>query len=111
MRQLPSELQESLPPVNTYRLLRLFSGWPAVVALALTLPLSARAQEVHVGNYHVVSQTRVGRTAFDYVLKADLANPSPLNVKVLATLRPPGIPSVAVIDGDLTFGLTAAGQA
>ncbi len=74
--------------------------------LALTAQVAA-AQPV-VGNYQLVSETRVDRTKFDYVYKATLTNPGAALVNVSATLTSLS-PATAVIDGSLSFGNVAAG--
>ena len=44
---------------------------------SLCFVISAFGQQLTVGNLEKVSETRVGRTIFEYVMRAKLTNPGP----------------------------------
>ena len=59
--------------------------------------------DLSVGNYTLVSQVRVSRTAYDYTYKADLTNTGGPVTNVSAALASAS-PATTIIDGDLNFG-------
>ncbi len=65
--------------------------------------------EIEIGNYALVSSTRVSRTMFDYTYVADASNWSDSPATLSATLASSAATTV-VVDGELAFGVVARGD-
>jgi len=81
--------------------------WLLIVLLSLLILIfrtDAQANNLSIGGYSLVSQTRVGRTAYDYTFRANITNNSSQNAtNVTATLTSLASTTI-VIDNSLTFG-------
>lgn len=63
----------------------------------------AQAPAFTVGNYHVESSTRVGRTEFEYTIRAEVENGGPAARVVAATVLSSS-PNTIILDNSLSFG-------
>lgn len=82
--------------------LRVFS---VVATLALTLVLShAAISDLPVGNYQLISSTRVTRTVFDYTYKATLTNSGPVDALNLSATVKSKSGKTTFTDNTLRFG-------
>lgn len=78
-------------------------------ALAL-LPSHAAISGFPVGNYQLISSTRVTRTVFDYTYKATLTNPGPVDaLNVTATVKSKS-GKITFTDNSIRFGDVPAGK-
>ena len=68
----------------------------------------ASAQDLAIGNYSLISKTRVSRTEYNYVYQADIANTGSDVQNVTATLTS-NSPHTTVIGETLSFGDVASG--
>ncbi len=71
--------------------------------------LSFAQSDLVIQNYQLVSKTRVGRTAYDYVFKANIKNNGTENVADVTAVLTSLASTTSVIDGSLTFGEVSAG--
>lgn len=89
--------------VHTYR-----NAWAALILIIMLL-LSATGRVAHaapeltVGNYQLISTTRIGRTESEYTYKAAITNTGSDASNVTATLSI-DVPGVTVINNQLNFG-------
>ncbi|HXG48644.1 MAG TPA: PKD domain-containing protein [Methylomirabilota bacterium] len=79
------------------------AGGLAWLVLALAVN-PARGQGFEIGNYRIVSQTRVDRTVFAYTMRADLTNKVLSAQGVRAVLRIEGSTHTTVVENTLEFG-------
>lgn len=86
-----------------------FSQIFAVIYFVLCLPLISVAADFEITGYELVSQTRVGRTTFDYTYRAILKNNSSSDITSATATLTSLISSVSIIDGQVTFPETAIG--
>ncbi len=98
--------KEAGGPAVSKALIGLFTFLAVVIAPS---PCFAQAPDLSIGNYELVSQTRVGRTIFEYTYRADLANNGAVDVLSAAGALTSGSPNTVVVDGSLGFGAVAAG--
>jgi PKD repeat protein len=77
-----------------------------VLLLAAAWP--AAAQSLRVGDYQLVSSTRITRTVFEYVYKASINNTGEAVINASAVVAST-VPNVTVVEGTLTFGNVDAG--
>ena len=93
-----------------------FSEWTfrvvSVVALLtlILLPSHAAISDLSVGNYQLISSTRVTRTIFDYTYKATLTNPGPVDVLNLTATVKSKSGKTTITDNTIHFGDVPAGQ-
>ena len=88
---------------RTYR-----NAWAAFILLYTFLLLTIgqpayAAPELTVGNYQLVSSTRISRTEFEYTYKADIINSGSGASAVTAKLSS-NAPGVTVLDDEISFG-------
>lgn len=76
----------------------------SVSGLSFSQESNAQAADLIIKNYQLVSKTRVGRTDYDYVFKANVVNNSTADTANVTATLTSLIPSTTVIDGFLSFG-------
>ena len=87
-------------------LLRTISG--LCIGILLLSTGIASAQDLTIGNYSLVSKTRVSRTEYNYTYQADITNTESDVQNVTATLTS-NSPYTTVIEGTLSFGDVPSG--
>jgi len=90
------------------RAVLVFSLFVLIIASLLPTQARADASSLTVGNYQLVSSTRINRTVYEYTYKATVTNNGADATKVTATLNIDA-PGVTVLDGKLDFGDVAMG--
>ena len=71
-------------------------------------PLSARAQDIQIDHYKLISSKRLSRTIYGNTYKADVRNGSDADLNIAASLSSTST-SIVVADGSLSFGDVPAG--
>jgi RHS repeat-associated protein len=74
-------------------------------------PITEITSDLSVGNYAIISTTRVGRTLFEFTCRATVTNPTAksfANVRASLSSRSS---ATTVVDGELTFGDVRSGAA
>lgn len=82
----------------------------ALAAISLGSPVTVQAADLTVGDYTLMSETRVARTVYDYTFSATVTNFGSDAEAVKATLTS-NDPATTVVDNSLSFGTVAAGKA
>jgi len=90
------------------RAVLVFSLFVLIIASLLPTQAQADASSLTVGNYQLISSTRINRTVYEYTYKATVTNNGADATKVTATLNIDA-PGVTVLDGNLDFGDVAMG--
>ncbi len=75
-----------------------------IIFLAATECLVFAQSDLTIGSYELVSKTRVSRTAYDYTYRVKVSNQSNKDLINVTASITSLVPSVSVIDGNLTFG-------
>jgi len=91
------------------RAILVFSLFVLIIASLLPTQAQADASSLTVGNYQLVSSTRINRTVYEYTYKATVTNNGADATKVTATLNIDA-PGVTVLDGNLDFGDVTTGS-
>ena len=75
----------------------------AILALCAALPANAAVTDLTIAAPETVSETRITRTVFEYVMRAKITNPGPAAAAVSATVTSSS-PKTVIVQNTLTFG-------